>query len=108
VAPWPWVRGVVRQLNGAARSEALCPPHPAPGLSGGRGVAALRLARHDGHHALEKVGARVEERGRLSCLQAGLGRASRHASRLGPLLDTLWAAQLNRVFGASARPALEV
>jgi hypothetical protein len=50
----------------------------------------------------------VEERGLLPWLQAGRRRASRNASRLGPMLDALCAAQLHRVLGAIALNALEV
>ena len=45
----------------AALIDTLCPPHPAHVLSCGRGVEALVLAILDGHHALYKVGARLEE-----------------------------------------------
>jgi len=41
-------------------------------------------------------------------LQPGRQRASLHAYRLGQLLDALFAAHLNRVFGAIALHALEV
>jgi Domain of unknown function (DUF4277) len=71
-------------------------------------VEALVLAILDGHHALYKVGARLEERGLLPLLQAGLGRASLHDYRLGQILDALFAANLNSVFGAVALQALEV
>src|SRR5262245_63555961 len=40
-------------------------------------------------------------------LQPGLNRTSLHDYRLGQILDALFAAQLNRVFGAIARNALE-
>ena len=62
----------------------------------------------DGHHALSKVGARLEERGLLPLLQDGLSRASLNDYRLGQILEALFAAQLNRVFGAIALKALEV
>ena len=108
VAHLPLVLGVVRKLNVAALIDTFCPPHPAPILSCGRGVEALLLAILDGHHALYKVGARLEERGMVPLLQPGLTRASLHDYRLGQSLDTLFAAHLNRVFGAIARNALEV
>jgi len=108
VAHWPVVLGVVRKLNVAALIDTFCPPHPAPVLSCGRGVEALLLAILDGHHALSKVGARLEERGMLPLLQPGLTRTSLHDYRLGQILDTLFAANLNRVFGAIALNALEV
>jgi len=108
VAHLPLVLGVVRKLNVAALIETFCPPHPAHVLSCGRGVEALLLAILDGHHALYKVGARLEERGMLPLLQDGLGRVSLNDYRLGQILDTLFAAQLNRVFGAIALNALEV
>src|SRR5437879_6390163 len=108
VAHLPLVLGVVRKLNVAALIETFCPPHPAHVLSCGRGVEALLLAILDGHHALYKVGARLEERGMLPLLQAGMGRASLNDYRLGQILDTLCAANLNRVFGAIALNALEV
>ena len=108
VAPVPLGLGVGRQLNVAALLETCCPPHPAHGLSCGRGVAALRLAILDGHHALYKVGARLEERGLLPWLQDGLRRASRNDDRLGQRLAARCAAPLNRVLGAIALTALEV
>src|SRR5215813_12601815 len=108
VAHLPLVLGVVRKLNVAALIDTFCPPHPAHILSCGRGVEALLLAILDGHHALYKVGARLEERGMLPLLQPGLARASLHDYRLGQILDALFAAQLNRVFGAIALNALEV
>jgi hypothetical protein len=106
VAHLPLVLGVVRKLNVAALIETFCPPHPAPVLAGGRGVEALLLAIRDGHHALSKVGARLEERGMLPLLQPGLKRVSRHDDRLGQSRDALCAAHRNRVFGALARNAL--
>ena len=108
VAHWPLVLGVVCKLNIAALIETCCPPHPAHVLSCGRGVEALLLALLDGHHALSKVGARVEERGMLPLLQDGLRRASLHDDRLGQMLEARCAAPRNRVFGAIALNALEV
>src|ERR687885_40347 len=108
VAHLPLVLGVVRKLNVAALIDAFCPPHPAHVLSCGRGVEALLLAILDGHHALYKVGARLEERGMIPLLQPGLTRASLHDYRLGQILEALFAAHLNRVFGAIALNALEV
>jgi Domain of unknown function (DUF4277) len=108
VAHLPLVLGVVRKRNVAALSDPLCPPHPAPILSCGRGVEALLLAMLDGHHALYQVGARVEERGRLPLLQDGLGRVSLNDDRLGQIRDALFGAQLHRVFGAIALNALDV
>jgi len=108
VAHVPLVLGVVRKLNVAALIDTFCPPHPANVLSCGRGVEALLLAILDGHHALYKVGARLEERGMLPLLQPGLTRASLHDYRLGQILEALFAAHLNRVFGAIALNALEV
>ena len=107
VAHLPLVLGVGRKLNVAALIDTCCPPHPAQVLSSGRGVEALLLAILDGHHALYKVGARLEERGMVSLLQPGLTRASLHDYRLGQILDALFAANLNRVFGAIALNALE-
>jgi transposase len=108
VAHLPLVLGVVRKLNVAALIDTFCPPHPAHVLSCGRGVEALLLAILDGHHALYKVGARLEERGMLPLLQPGLTRASLHDYRLGQILEALFAAHLNRVFGAIALNALDV
>jgi transposase len=108
VAHLPLALGVVRKLNIAALIDTFCPPHPAHVLSCGRGVEALLLAILDGHHALYKVGARLEERGMLPLLQPGLTRASLHDYRLGQILEALFAAHLNRVFGAIALNALEV
>src|SRR5262245_66489576 len=108
VAHLPLVLGVRRKLNVAALIDTFCPPHSAHVLSCGRGVEALLLAILDGHHALYKVGARLEERGLIPLLQPGLTRVSLHDYRLGPILEALGAAHLNRVFGAIALNALEV
>ena len=72
VAHLPLVLGVLRRLEVATVIDRLIPPHPAHGLSCGRGVEALVLAILDGHHALYKVGRRLEERGMVALLQPGL------------------------------------
>src|SRR4030095_4267297 len=108
VAHLPLVLGVVRKLNVAALIDTFCPPHPAHILSCGRGVEAMLLAILDGLHALYKVGARLEERGMLPWLQDGLGRVSLNDYRLGQILEALFGANLNRVFGAIALNALDV
>jgi transposase len=108
VAHLPLVLGVLRRLEVATVIDHLLPPHPAHVLSTGRGVEALVLAILDGDHALYKVGQRLEERGLVSLLQPGLTRASLHDYRLGHILDALFAANLNTVFGAIALKALEV
>ena len=115
VAHVPVALGVVRTLHIAARLETFCPPHPAPVLAGGRGVAALLLALLDGPQARSQVGARLEERGRCPVLQPGLTRPvlqpgltrpALHADCLGQRLDGLLAVPLSRGCGASARQAL--
>src|SRR4029077_19989930 len=108
VAHLPLVLGVLRKLDVAALIDTLCPPHPAHVLSCGRGVEAVVLAILDGHHALYKVGARLEERGLLPLLQPELARTALNDYRLGQILDTLFAANLHTVFGAVALQALEV
>src|SRR6516225_11816097 len=108
VAHLPLVLGVLRRLEVATVIDRLIPPHPAHGLSCGRGVAALVLAILDGHHALYKVGQRLEERGMVALLQPGLTRAALNDYRLGHILDALFAANLNGVFSAIALTALEV
>src|SRR5262250_1743318 len=108
VAHLPFILGVLRRLEVATVIDRLIPPHPAHGLSCGRGVEALVLAILDGHHALYKVGQRLEERGMLALLQPGLTRAALNDYRLGHILDALFAANLNKVFSAVALKALEV
>jgi hypothetical protein len=66
------------------------------------------LAILDGEHALYKVGQRLEERGMLDLLPAGVPRASLHDDRFGHLLEALFAANLTTVLSASALNALEV
>ena len=83
VAHLPLVLGVLRRLEVATVIDRLIPPHPAHGLSCGRGVEALVLAILDGHHALYKVGRRLEERGMLTLLQPGFTRAALNDYRLG-------------------------
>ena len=48
VAHLPLVLGVLRRLEVATLIDGLIPPHPAHGLSCGRGVAALVLAIRTG------------------------------------------------------------
>jgi hypothetical protein len=74
----------------------------------GVGSKAMVLAMLDGHHALYKVGKRLEERGMVALLQSALPRAALNDYRLGHILDALFAANLNNVFGAMALKALEV
>lgn len=107
VAHLPLILGILRKLEVAQRIDTMIPPHPDHVLSCGRGVEALVLAILDGHHALYKAGTRLEERGMLPLLQPGLQHASVHDTRLGQILDALFAANLNRVFGAIALGALE-
>ena len=108
VAHLPLVLGMLRRLEVLAVIATVGPPHPDNGVSCGRGVEALVLAILDGDHALYKVGQRLEERGMLPLLQAGLRRESLNDYRLGQILDTLFAAKLNQVFGAVALTALSV
>src|SRR5918911_3918000 len=108
VAHLPLVLGVLRRLEVATVIERLIPPHPAHGLSTGHGVEALVLAILDGHHALDKVGQRLEERGMVTLLQPGLTRAALNDYRLGHILDALFAANLNQVLSAVALRALAV
>src|SRR5499427_1225050 len=104
----PLVLGVLRRLEVATVIDRLIPPPPAHGLSCGRGVEALVLAILDGHHALYKVGRRLEERGRLTLLQPGLTRIALHDDRLGHILEALFAAHLNKVYSAIVLKALAV
>ena len=97
IAHLPLVLGVLRRLEVATVLARLIPPHPAPGLSCGRGVEALVRAILDGHHALDKVGKRREERGLVPLLQPGLTRAARNDDRLGHILDALFAATRHKV-----------
>src|SRR6516164_714923 len=108
VAHLPFVLGVLRRLEVATVIDRLIPPHPAHKLSCGRGVETLVLAILDGHHALYQVGQRLEERGMVALLQPGLTRAALHDDRLGHILEALFAANLNTVYSAVARTALEV
>jgi Domain of unknown function (DUF4277) len=108
VAPLPVVLEMLRKLEVAAVIDAILPPVPRNVLSCGRGVEAVVLATFDRHHALYKVGKRLEERGMLFLLQADLTRAALNDYRLGQILDALFAANLNRVFGAVAPKALAV
>ena len=106
VAHLPLVLGVLRKLDVAGLVDSLIPPHPDQTVSAGRGVEALVLAILDGHHALYKVGRRLDERGMLGLLQPGLTPQSLHDTRLGQTLDALFEANLNEVFSAIALRAL--
>ena len=106
VAHLPFILGVLRRLEVATLIDRLIPPHPAHGLSCGRGVEALVLAILDGHHALYKVGKRLEERGMVPLLQPGLPRTALNDYRLGHILDALFGAKFKQVFRVVARKAL--
>jgi hypothetical protein len=108
VAPLPVILGVLRRLEVATRMDQLIPPHPAHGLSCGRGVEALVLAMLDGHHALYKVGQRLEERGMIPLLPPGLTRTALNDDRVGHILAALCAANLHQVFSGVALKALAV
>jgi len=81
VAHLPLVLGVLRRLEVAAVLDRLIPPHPAHGLSCGRGGEAVVRAMLDGPHALYKVGKRLDERGMGALWQPGLPRAALHEYR---------------------------
>jgi transposase len=106
VAHLPLVLGVLRKLEVVQLINTILPPNPPHVLSNGRGVEALVLAILDGHHALYKVGRRLDERGMLPLLQPDLDVMSVHDTRLGQILDALFAANLNQVFGAISLKAL--
>jgi transposase len=107
VAHLPLVLGVLRKLEAAQLIETMIPPHPAHVLSSGRGVEALVVAILDGHHALYKVGRRLDERGMFPWFPSGLEVTSVHDARLGQILDALFATNLNQVFRAVALKTLE-
>jgi transposase len=107
VAHLPLVLGVLRKLEVAQLIDTMLPPNPAHVLSNGRGVEALVLAILDGHHALYKVGRRLDERGMFPLLQPGLEPTSVHDTRLGQILEALFHANLQQVFSAMALKALE-
>src|SRR5215468_6239164 len=106
VAHLPFVLGVLRRLEVATGIDRLIPPHPAHGLSCGRGAEAMVLAILDGHQALYKVGKRLAERGMVALRQPGLTRAALNDDRLGHILEALCAANPNRVLSALALQAL--
>jgi transposase len=108
VAHLPLVLGVLRKLEVAALVDSLITPHPEQVVSAGRAMEALVLAILDGHHALYKVGRRLDERGMLPLLQPGLAPHSLHDTRLGQTLDALFAANLGEVFSAIALRALAI
>ena len=102
------VLGVLRKLEIATLIDSMIPPHPDQVVSAGRAVEALVLSILDGHHALYKVGRRLDERGMLPLLQPGLAPQSLHDSRLGQTLDALYDASLHTVFSAMALRALDI
>jgi hypothetical protein len=90
------VLGVLRKLEIATLVDCIIPPHP------DQVVSIL-----DGHHALYKVGRRLDERGMFPRLQPGLMPQSLHDSRLGQTIDALYDAHLHTVFRAIALRALD-
>ena len=108
VAHVPLILGMLRKLEVAALIDEVIPLHPNNVISCGMGVEALVLAILDGDHALYKVGSRLEDRGMLSLLREGLERESLNDYRLGQILESLFASNLNRGFSALALNALGV
>jgi transposase len=108
VAHLPLVLGVLRKLEITTLIDSMIPPHQDQVVSAGRAVEALVLCILDGHHALYKVGRRLDERGMLPLLQPGLEPQSLHDSRLGQTLDALYEANLHTVFSAIALRALDI
>ena len=108
VAHLPLVLGVLRKLDIAELVDAMIPPHPEQIVSAGRAVEALVLAILDGHHALYKVGRRLDERGMLPLLQPGLEPHSLHDTPLGQTLDALFDANLHQIFSAISLRALDI
>ena len=102
VAHVPLILGMLRTREVAAIVDQCIPPHLENVIAGGRGMEAMVLAVLDGYHALYNVGQRLQERGMLPLLQGGVGAESLTDYRLGQMLDTLFAANLNRVCGALA------
>jgi transposase len=107
MAHLPLVLGVLRKLEIATLIDSVIPSHQDQVVSAGRAVEALVLSILDGHHALYKVGRRLDERGMLPLLQPGLAPESLHDTRLGQTLDALFDANLGEVFSAIALRALE-
>jgi transposase len=107
VAHLPLVLGVLRKLGIAELVDSMIPPHPEQIVSAGRAVKALVLAILDGHHALYKVGRRLDERGMLPLLPPGLEPHSLQDTPLGQTLDALFDANLHQVFTPIALRALE-
>jgi hypothetical protein len=108
IAYLPLILGVLRKLDVAACLDDLPLSHPDNVISAKRGVEALVLAILDGAHALYKVGARLEKRGMLLLLLEDSERESLNDYRLGQILEALFTANLNRIFGALALKVLEV
>lgn len=108
VAHLPLVLGVLRKLEIATLVDSMIPAHDEQVVSAGRAVEALVLSILDGHHALYKVGRRLDERGMLPLLQPGLEPQSLHDTRLGQTLDALFDANLHEVFSAIALRALDI
>lgn len=108
VAHLPLMLGMLRKLEVSSIVDEIIPSHPDNVISTGRGVEALVLSVLDGEHALYRVGDRLRERGMLPLLQPGLSAESVSDNRLGSVLDALFAAGLNRLFGTVALRALEV
>jgi transposase len=108
VAHLPLVLGVLRTLEIATLIDSIMPPHSDQVASAGRAVEALVLSILDGHHALYKIGRRLDERGMLPLLQPGLAPESLHDSRLGQTLDALYDANLHTVFSAIALRTLDI
>ena len=104
-APVPLVLGVGRRLEGAPVLDGRRPPHPAPVVASGRGVAAVGRARREGEPGRSTGGHRRAARG-LSALRqpegprAALpdarGGPSRAARCAAPAPPSLWSARAPR------------
>ena len=107
-APVPLVLGVGRRLEGAPVLDGRRPPHPAPVVASGRGVAAVGRARREGEPGRSTGGHRRAARG-LSALRQPEGpRAALPDARGGPSRAARCAAPRHRLCGALALHALAV
>ena len=106
----PFTLGTGRPAKARDRDAYRFPhsAHPDQVVSAGRAVEALALSILDGHHALYKVGRRLDERGMLPLLQPGLAPQSLHDSRLGQTLDAVYDANLHTVFSAISLRAFDI
>jgi transposase len=102
----PLVGAMLRELAVQDTLDALIPPHERHAVTGGECVEALVLTILTGEHALSRVADTLAGYDLEVIFQRPMNAVHFHDNRLGRALDALWAAGLDRIYGAVISQAI--